>query len=760
MKHTNLIFILVFLFLSSCSHVPSGGGSLRGPAQQINPVDKKSLFVRNVDSDIKFNSLAQASNGVIRQGLSVKVLLDNRQKQSPQIYFLNANYCPVAECKTAPKEAISHFAFAKTVFKDLVVSESEYLSNAYYTQTIQARSFFDFRIETFKLNNQNAQQIYYGVRFIERDLISQEMIQFVFLNLQKVFKIPNGQLVFIKNSEKQVTSRIDSWLKENKISVISIDQVLGGADYFGMNVGTAYGFLRYPVIKPENLEPFDIPVFDQLPLDLAVVAAVLSTEYQDVGSHVNLKSKERGTPNAVIRNAENIRKLNELNNQPIKLTVYHDRYLIEPSTEAVVYSEYNKKINIPWKKVSYNPESQVAFFSEICKGKVLSECLASSKSYGGKVSGMAFLAHSEVAGVQSPLVKKLGYRLAPMGFGVPISYYHRFMEFAMSQNSELKRLHDLLIDSEMGVNGNSVLSSDQRREVIEKMKSEILNSPLPADLLKSVHEMSLKLKGLVEAAYPGVELDQLKIRSSSNTEDIKGFNGAGLHDSFSARLSKTKLDSPTICRMEESLDSDTGLLEMDVKPKSLDCSMKAAYASLWNERAVRERSFRRLDHSSAGMGLAVHVAYKFRKDLSIKSNSVLVTRVLGTDSVYGYQLSTQVNNGLVTNPIPGTKSELLVVGADSVGKNFGLTVLQYAKPTPQTPVMDRMILTEPEVLTLVDIARAVEIKYCQAMPDYYPGGACVNVGNSQRKTLALDMEFKQFSNGQFMIKQVRTFSGK
>ena len=42
---------------------------------------------------------------------------------------------------------------------------------------------------------------------------------------------------------------------------------------------------------------------DELPLDLSVVAGTITRVFQDVTSHVNLKSKERGTPNMVLRSA-------------------------------------------------------------------------------------------------------------------------------------------------------------------------------------------------------------------------------------------------------------------------------------------------------------------------------------------------------------------------------------------------------------------------------------------------------------------------
>ena len=79
--------------------------------------------------------------------------------------------------------------------------------------------------------------------------------------------------------------------------------ILGSIQYLPLNVGEAWGHLR--IFPPDNddLRPTDIPVFDELPLDLSVVAGVLTRAVQDTNSHVNLKSKERNTPNAVLRNA-------------------------------------------------------------------------------------------------------------------------------------------------------------------------------------------------------------------------------------------------------------------------------------------------------------------------------------------------------------------------------------------------------------------------------------------------------------------------
>ena len=58
------------------------------------------------------------------------------------------------------------------------------------------------------------------------------------------------------------------------------------------------------------------------------------------------------------------------------------------------------------------------------------------------------------------------------------------------------------------------------------------------------------------------------------------------------------------------------------------------------------------------MGLAIVPAYDIESEVA--ANAVVVTRVLNTDDVFGYSLSVQQGNNLVTNPDPGTYSEVTI----------------------------------------------------------------------------------------------------
>jgi hypothetical protein len=74
--------------------------------------------------------------------------------------------------------------------------------------------------------------------------------------------------------------------------------------------------------------------------------------------------------------------------------------------------------------------------------------------------------------------------------------------------------------------------------------------------------------------------------------------------------------------------------------------------------------------------------------------------------------------------------------------------------------MTTTILTTERMLELVDIARTVEIAYCNAKPSYYPGGDCSAVWIDTGKPLSLDMEVKILPDGNIQFKQVREFQGR
>lgn len=197
-------------------------------------------------------------------------------------------------------------------------------------------------------------------------------------------------------------------------------------------------------------------------------------------------------------------------------------------------------------------------------------------------------------------------------------------------------------------------------------------------------------------------------------------------------------------------------MKRKVKPKSVLCAAKGVYASLWNKRAIEERSFARIDHASVAMGLAIVPAYDIESEVA--ANAVVVTRVLNTSDVYGYSLSVQEGNNLVTNHDPGTYSEVTIAGFISETEPISLTITRFAKPTRDSIERTEPVLAREQMLDLVDLARRVENAYCLAKRDYY-SGPCEFATVDNQKQKSLDLEVKLLENGQWVVKQVREFGG-
>lgn len=720
-------------------------------------ITKDILSVQQVLSMEDFNALSIESQGVVRKGRVLKFLIDNRNLEKPEIHYLNANYCPKSSCSTPPSEAVFHYDYAVKKLKNFNMNKDTYNEAAYFSTTLQERKFFDGRLQEMVISKNGQEISFFAALFIERDLIHEELVSHMMNVVAKSF-IPGAPLAFVINSQTQTVDTVRQELAAKNIAIYTMEEILSNVSYIALNPGTAYGFLRVFPQHPEDIEPYEIPVFSELPLELAVVAGAITTTYQDVGSHVNLKSKERGTPNMVIRNPEEIARLRSLDGKPVKLEVTYQGYTVEASTADAVMQAYAEKTKGPWQSPSYSAEEKIVNYETMCRAGRPRDCLRLARKYGGKVAGVGFLNHPRVAGMGGDLQKKFSYRITPYGLGLPLLFYNEFVQHNSAKNPEFKATLQKLISSEMSKDGQTPLPTAEKKALIEKLKQLFLNGEVPPARYAQVVAEVKALKELVDREN-SVSLEKVKVRSSANTEDIKGFNGAGLHDSYSAKLNK--LDQQELnCRYEEDIDGDTGLKEMDIKPKNLGCAIKAAYASLWNLTAVRERSFKKFDHSQASMGISLQPEYKFRGH-KIAANSVLVTRVIGTQAVYGQQISTQLGNGLVTNPVANTKSELATITFDSSAKHVAINILQYAKPFPDQPARTTPVMSEKNMLLHSEIARHVEVKYCESVDDYTaPGQKCTAVVNSVSKPYALDFEFKLFDDEQILVKQVRSFHGK
>ncbi len=688
--------------------------------------DALDLGVASIDSAAMFDAMAFSGQEGMIIGKSVKFVIDARDAAGPRIHFLNANFTgPLPH----PDATRLHYFFARA-WLDIPESAQQFNDVTYWAHD---KRYYAGTLQQYDLGAD--QQPLYAIQFYPQDVVAEEGVAVAAEAVAAAFDIDDARLAFVPTGPQQTFATVGARLSAAGVQTLSLDEVLGALDYIPMQVGEAWGYLRIFPTDHDALSAIDIPVFDELPLDLTVVAGTITRAVQDASSHINLKSKERGTPNMVLRSAApDHAELAKFADQPVHLVVNADGFRLEPSTDAQVRDKLAEKLNKPWQPLAVDPDAKITSYDDMC-GADASGCLGLATQFGGKAGNLGFLRHHDVLGtVADPGSKAaaLGYDVAPAGVGVPVQAYFDFV----GHNPDLQAAIDDFVAEEKAM----TLSVAERVGALEEIRAMFMEAQFPPGLLEDITAASI-------AAMPAGTRN-LKIRSSANAEDIPGFDGAGLYDSFRARLAEDDTDA---CHFE--IDADDGSL--NVRPRRVECAVKGVYASLWNKRAVEERSFARIDHATAGMGLAIVRRYEEVDDVA--ANSVVVTRVLNSSGVYGYSLSSQDDNNVVTNPAPGTQSESMIA-AFLPGVDPSFTVTRFAKPVADAPALSQTVMTDAQYRQMLDITQTVELAYCRANPDYYDG-PCSSALFDVDKPTALDMELKLYENGRFLCKQVREFAG-
>jgi phosphoenolpyruvate synthase/pyruvate phosphate dikinase len=148
----------------------------------------------------------------------------------------------------------------------------------------------------------------------------------------------------------------------------------------------------------------------------------------------------------------------------------------------------------------------------------------------------------------------------------------------MEKNGLDKKVEAMLADKKF------LTDAAWRKQALEDLRKAIKDAPIDADTLDTIYKrVRIKLGG------KGVF-----VRSSSNSEDLPGFNGAGLYDTTGNVRGK----------------------------KALGEALKVTWASIWNLRAVDERSAFGIDHRQVYMGVLIQVG------VSATAAGVLVTKNL------------------------------------------------------------------------------------------------------------------------------------
>jgi len=475
---------------------------------------------------------------------------------------------------------------------------------------------------------------------------------------------------------------------EGTLPLMSPNRPFVDVTYQPLTEGVAYGTLRFvPAVELEtaSLGPKVIVVTDDVPNDIALVGGLITEAFQTPLAHVNVLSQNRGTPNASLVGARS--ELEEYFDQLVRVEVGAgglDVGLADPDEAAEFWKQQQGDVEL----VTPRRDTNVRGVQPLSD-----HTLESLPAIGAKAAQMAELGRVDIAvSYCSGNVKPPS---PPTPFAIPVAHYTD--HFAASGAEEL--LEELKADPQF------VADSQVRAEGLRAVRDLILNHPVEPGLLTQVEAAVSERYGTA----------RVRFRSSSNTEDLPNFNGAGLYTSISA--------------------------ELDNDDRRVEDAMRTVWASLWNFRAYDERSFANIDDSRVAMGILVHPA-----SLSEEANGVAVSRnVLEPDRGDLYYINVQLGEATVTNPAPGVTTEQLVYqwGRQPPVVYHGQSSLLDALPNPPEHVM-----SQAEVALLACSLRAVHDWFRPLLdPD------------SENRWFAMEVEFKLLDGGrQLLVKQARPHS--
>jgi len=350
------------------------------------------------------------------------------------------------------------------------------------------------------------------------------------------------QLFFRPDSPAQ--EKVAAEVKRRGLKTIDNDSIYREADFQAFNKGSAVGTLKV-VPRGTRYESLvfdrgDIVILQEAYPDITPVAGIISTVFSTPLAHVNLRATAWGIPNAGYVNA--YRDYGKLDGQVVLLEVSDAGHTLRAATadEVRAYREKIQRVRtVPIPEADLET-ARLAMLTRIRASDVI--------RYGTKTANLGEIVTAGVAGVA-----------VPEGFGIPFRYYAEHM-----RNNKLDRKVEALL-----ADGRFKTDAAWRKAELEKLQAAIRSAPIDPALLDALYKrVKLKLGGA------GVF-----VRSSTNAEDLDGFNGAGLYDTVPNVRGK----------------------------KPLGDAVKLVWASVWNFRAVEERALFGIDHRKVYAGVLVQI---------------------------------------------------------------------------------------------------------------------------------------------------------
>ncbi|MDB3904891.1 PEP/pyruvate-binding domain-containing protein [Crocinitomicaceae bacterium] len=591
---------------------------------------------------------------------AVKVLYDIKKDS---IYFINSAYYNyhVSFC-------MEYLGYDKNSWK---FNYNNYTTN-------DKRAYLMGTINRFYKKN------IFTLEFSVADNISIDQIHLFYIKIIEKFKLSKNLKLFLNTNRMLALSK-----QISGIETISASDIYEGQSLQVLNQKESFGKLVFIDVKDmetAHVKYTDIVVVNGTPKELPPVAGVITTDFQTPLSHITILCQNRGTPVIAFKHAWTDSLLRSFENKSVRFKVHKDSFeIIKAEISDVDRYWKNKRDATP----------SISLYTDTTIKSILPIDLINKNSInivGGKAANFGEL-------VKLIHELELTSKTPEAAFTIPFYFYSAHM------NSW--GLQDLI---QQFTNSKGDAYDDKMvREFLSDIRQKIMDSKLDKDFLSTI-EKQVKKNGF----------KRIRFRSSTNAEDLEGFNGAGLYDSKTGVLGDQK--------------------------KSFEIAIKKVWASAWNYKAFMEREYFGINQESIAMGILCHRSFPDET-----ANGVVITKNLYRNNYRGFIINAQYGETSVVNPPDGVSCEQMICYSDKNDSFYGKKkIVEYLSYSNVLPDGLNQVMHTNEVTLLTEEISKIKKAYFDKFHDKQNGGTYYNYG--------LDLEFKIYGDErQLYIKQIRPF---
>ena len=343
--------------------------------------------------------------------------------------------------------------------------------------------------------------------------------------------------------------------------------------------GTGYGYLRivHGPLDIATVRPNEILVVDHVPGELPPVSGLVTGALQAPLAHVAVLSRNRNTPDMALRGATSDERFTAHEGRLVRIDVGPQDFSIRRAerSDAERYWASRRPAE------TFTPEFDLSVngLRDVCELDAGDTPVA-----GAKAS-------------QLGVVCAMGDIPTPGGFVVPFFHYE----------TQLHRAG--LADSLRGELSNErfVRDASVRAERLATIRERIMSAPVPTDLVEQIRR---RIRSTARGR-------RWIFRSSTNAEDLAGFNGAGLYQS----------------------------VVVDANPSSelIANALREVWASVWLQRGFEERDWFRIEQAAVKMAVLIQPFVEV-----VRGNGVAITRNPFDAARPAVYLNVQTQGGSVT----------------------------------------------------------------------------------------------------------------